>query len=164
MSVLQMQTIRNYTGEPEAMKNFSWDLINFGFTVVFACELALNALGHWFRPFVRSYWNLIDVIVVLLSLASLSQSYLNVNVVRMLRAVRVVRLFGKVEALKRVVAALSASVVPMANAFIILFIMISICMRPPYCLPGLCRQLIYLLAKLVHALELAVQSGASRLV
>jgi hypothetical protein len=129
MSVLQMQTIRNYTGQPNVLEDFSWDMINFGFTVVFACELAMNALGHWFRPFVRSYWNLIDVIVVLLSLASLSQSYLNVNVVRMLRAVRVVRLFGKVEALKRVVAALSASVVPMSNAFIIMFIMISICTR-----------------------------------
>ena len=131
MSVLQMQTIRDYTGQPEGLQTFSWDLVNFGFTVVFACELGMNALGHWFRPFVRSYWNLIDVIVVLLSLASLSQSYLNVNVVRMLRAVRVVRLFGKVEALKRVVAALSASVVPMANAFVILFIMISICTPPP---------------------------------
>ena len=136
MSVLQMQTIRYYTG-PEELHNFSWDMINFGFTVIFAVELGLNALGHWFRPFVRSYWNLIDVAVVLLSLASINQSYLNVNVVRMLRAVRVVRLFGRIEALKRVVAALSASVVPMANAFVILFIMISICMLFPSVCPSL---------------------------
>ena len=135
MSVLQMQTIRYYTG-PGELHNFSWEMVNFGFTIVFAVELGLNALGHWFRPFVRSYWNLIDVAVVLLSLASLSQSYLNVNIVRMLRAVRVVRLFGKVEALKRVVAALSASVVPMANAFVILFIMISICVCFPSTSPS----------------------------
>ncbi len=125
-----MQTIRNYTGQPKSLQSFNWDMANFGFTVIFAIELGMNALGHWFRPFVRSTWNLVDVVIVLLSFASLSQSYLNVNVVRMLRAVRVVRLFGKVEALKRVVAALSASVVPMANAFIIMFIVTSICTGP----------------------------------
>ena len=126
-----MQTIRNYTGQPKDLRAFNWDMVNYVFTVIFAIELGVNALSHWFRPFIRSGWNFVDVIVVLLSLASLSQSYLNVNVVRMLRAIRVVRLFGKVEALKRVVAALSASVVPMANAFIIMFIVTSICTHSP---------------------------------
>ncbi len=125
-----MQTIRNYTGQPKSLQSINWDMINLVFTFIFAIELGINALAHWFRPFVRSGWNLVDVIVVLLSLASLSQGYLNVNVVRMLRAIRIVRLFGKVEALKRVVAALTASVIPMANAFIIMFIVTSICARP----------------------------------
>ena len=133
-----MQTIRNYTGQPKSLQSFNWDMVNFGFTIIFAIELGMNALGHWFRPFIRSGWNLVDVVVLLLSLASLSQSYLNVNVVRMLRAVRIVRLFGKVEALKRVVAALTASVVPMANAFIIMFIVTSICAHPSSH-PCLCR-------------------------
>ena len=129
-----MQTIRDYTGQPKSLQTINWDMINIGFTFIFAIELGFNALGHWFRPFVRSGWNLVDVIVVLLSLASLSQGYLNVIVVRMLRAVRIVRLFGKVEALKRVVAALTASVIPMANAFIIMFIVTSICARPSHTL------------------------------
>ena len=48
-------------------------------------------------------WNLLDAIVVLVSAASLGpNSLLNMTVIRMLRALRVVRLFGRVESLKKV--------------------------------------------------------------
>ena len=50
----------------------------------------------------RAGWNLLDVIVVAASLLSLGTSFLNLNVVRMLRAVRVLRLFGRVKSLKKV--------------------------------------------------------------
>ncbi len=43
-----------------------------------------------------------DVVVVASSLASLGASFLNLNVIRMLRVMRVIRLFGRVKALKKV--------------------------------------------------------------
>ena len=33
--------------------------INLGLTAVFAVELGINALGHWFRGFVRNRWNMV---------------------------------------------------------------------------------------------------------
>jgi hypothetical protein len=39
----------------------------------------------------------------------------------------VVRLFGRLRELRKLISALSSSVVPMINAFLILFIVLSIC-------------------------------------
>jgi hypothetical protein len=47
-------------------------------------------------------WNLLDLFVVVSSLLSLGSSFLNLNVVRTLRAVRVIRIFGRIDALKKV--------------------------------------------------------------
>ena len=40
-----------------------------------------------------------------------------------------VRLFGRLRALRQLVSALSSAVLPMLNAFLILFIMLAICAR-----------------------------------
>ena len=62
-------------------------------------ELCINAFAHWFAPFARDGWNVFDVAVVGLSLAALAPGvHVPVNVLRSLRALRVVRLFGKVRA------------------------------------------------------------------
>ena len=87
----------------------------------------MNLFAHWLRPFLGSGWSLLDAAVVLLSLVALGPVSIPVTVVRLLRVFRVVRLFGRLRALRKMVSALSASVVPMANAFFILFIIASIC-------------------------------------
>jgi hypothetical protein len=53
---------------------------------------------------IEAGWNLLDLVVVLVSTASLGPNSLlnNMTVIRMLRALRVVRLFGRVESLKKV--------------------------------------------------------------
>ena len=47
--------------------------------------------------------------------------------VRLMRALRVIRLFGRVPELRKMITAVSASVFAMLNAFVILVITISIC-------------------------------------
>ena len=45
-------------------------------------------------------------------------------------AAQVIRLFGRLKALKKILAALLSSIVPVANSFILVFIISSICAGP----------------------------------
>ena len=99
------------------------------FTIVFALELAVNAYAHWLRPFLADGWNLFDCVVVLLSLIALGPISVPVNVVRSLRAFRVVRLFGRMGALRDIISSLYAATMPVLNTFIILLIISAICER-----------------------------------
>ena len=103
---------------------------NLVFTVIFAVELLVNLYAHWFWPFVTNGWSLVDTVVVSLSLAALGPIDLPVTALRMMRAFRVIRLFGRLKALKKMIAACLASVVPMLNAFLIMVIIACIC-EPP---------------------------------
>jgi hypothetical protein len=47
--------------------------------------------------------------------------------VRLIRAFRIVRLFGRVHELTKMFSAITASLFPMLNAFVILIIVLSIC-------------------------------------
>ena len=75
------------------------------------------------------------MVVVALSLAALGPVPVPVNVVRSLRAFRVLRLFGRFKGLTSIVVALAASVVPVLQALLILLIVSSICAAPPPPLP-----------------------------
>jgi hypothetical protein len=44
-----------------------------------------------------------------------------------LPVIRVVRLFGRIKSLKKIISALSASVVPVLNAFLVLLVVACIC-------------------------------------
>ena len=66
----------------------------------------------------RNYWNLLDVIVVGFSLITLSDLS-SLDVLKPTRAFRIFRLAGKVTQLRRIVNAVSQSVIPMANAFFV---------------------------------------------
>ncbi len=46
---------------------------------------------------------------------------------QLMRALRVIRLFGRIRALKKMATAVTASIFPMMNAFVILLIVVSIC-------------------------------------
>jgi hypothetical protein len=110
-------------GQPSATAE-AIDRINMVFNALFAVELALNLYSHWLLEFFRNPWSVLDLLVVVLSLLTLG---LPISALRLIRAFRVIRLFGRLGALKKIVTALSASIVPMLNAFLILFVILSIC-------------------------------------
>ncbi len=115
------------------------DKLNLFFTAYFTVELILNVYAHWLRAFIFSGWNHLDIFVVLMSLLDLSDS---VNIpdwfVKLVRAFRVIRLFGRIKELKKMAAAVTASIFPMMNAFVILLICLSICAyHPPETTPPL---------------------------
>ncbi len=47
-------------------------------------------------------WNILDTAVVVSSLLALNETFINLNVARMLRAMRIIRLFGRINSLRKV--------------------------------------------------------------
>jgi hypothetical protein len=103
------------------------DTVDVLFTAVFAAELLVNMFANWFRRFAYDGWNQLDVIVVTLSLVALGPVSMPANVIRVMRAFRVIRLFGRMKSLKDIVGALTASILPVLNALLVLFIVTCIC-------------------------------------
>ena len=103
------------------------DAADTAFTCVFTLELAMNA----YAPFLRSAYNLVDAAVVLLSLLALGPLNVPVSILRVVRAFRVVRIFGRLRSLRNIVAGLAASVAPVVNAFVLMLLVVSICESPP---------------------------------
>ncbi len=107
------------------------DALNLFFTAYFAVELCINAFANWFSAFAYNGWNHLDVFIVLMSLIDLGPLDIPDWLVQLMRALRVIRLFGRIHALKKMTAAVTASLFPMMNAFIILLIVLSICASLP---------------------------------
>jgi hypothetical protein len=109
--------------------------LDTAFTAVFTAELLFNALCRTIPAFLSDGWNLFDICTIALSLFALavSSNKLPINVirsVRALRAFRMLRLLGKLKSLKNIVAALSASVIPVLHAFLIVLISDPLALRP----------------------------------
>ncbi len=51
---------------------------------------------------------------------------------QVLRAFRVLRLFGRLESLRNIVTAITASIIPVLNAFVIIYLVASICSIYPF--------------------------------
>ena len=96
-------------------------------TIIFTAELLVNLYAHWFTPFFSNTASLIDLVVVSLSLAALGPLNMPVSVLRMARAVRVVRLFNRLRAFKKIVGAITGSIVPVLNAVVLLLLVLAIC-------------------------------------
>jgi hypothetical protein len=112
--------------------------INYFFSGIFAVELVINLFANWMDAFIRNGWNWLDVVIVLLSFIDFGSLSIPDSLVRLMRALRVVRLFGRVRELTKIFSAITASLFPMMNAFVILIIVLSICesadptaFRPP---------------------------------
>ena len=95
------------------------ELLNTVFTALFTVELLFNFLSQSVREFVSNAWSIFDTIVVTMSLIVLGPLDFPISI---LRALRVVRLFGRLESSKKILAALSVSLIPMCNAFFIMLI------------------------------------------
>ncbi len=105
----------------------SLDNLNIFFTIIFAFELLLNIFANWFHRFARNGWSILDTIIVILSMLDFGSLDLPDWLARLLRAFRIVRLFGRVKELRKMFSAISSSIFPMMNAFVILVIVLSVC-------------------------------------
>ena len=106
----------------------SIDVGNTAITILFAAELCFNLFSHPAREFFGSLLNVWDVCVVLLSLASLGplDTQMPITILRFFRVVRtlrVLKIFARLPELRRIFSALSYSIVPMLNAFVIVLVM-----------------------------------------
>ena len=101
--------------------------INMLFTAIFTIELFINFFANWFFKFFHSGWNVLDLVIVAMSLFDLGPLDIPSWLVRLMRAFRIVRLFGRVPELTKMTTAITTSLFPMMNAFIILIIVMSIC-------------------------------------
>ncbi len=119
-----------------------FDRIDIVFTTFFTLEFIVNMIAHIDFvpfPFLSSGWNVLDLVVVLVSLFSAatkafletekngnSKAFQDQNqslkVLRILRAFRVVRVFKRLTALRLIIVALGASILPVLNTFFVLFV------------------------------------------
>lgn len=61
----------------------------------------IAVFAHWFWAFIKDGWNIFDVIVVTISVVSrLFSQVPGLNTLRLLRAFRVLRLFGRLASLR----------------------------------------------------------------
>jgi hypothetical protein len=97
------------------------------FTYTFTVELAVNLAANLFWPFVTDGWAVFDFIVVAVSLVSLGVGDVpGMSTLRLMRAFRVMRLFGRLESLRQIITALTASLIPVSNALLIMLLITSI--------------------------------------
>ena len=71
-----------------------------------------------------------DLFVVSMSLVALGPIDMPVSILRLMRAFRIIRMFGRIKTLRNIVTALTASILPVLNAFVILLVVASICGSP----------------------------------
>ena len=84
------------------------------------------AFSTWFLPFVTDLWCWLDVFVVGMSLASVVLTDEPTGIVRIMRALRVLRIFGRLKSLRKIMSALALAIVPVCQVFVILFVLLCI--------------------------------------
>ena len=102
-------------------------ILDYTFTSMFTFELGLSLFCYWFREFFSIGWNVLDLVVVILSLVALGPIPIPISIVRMIRVFRVIRVFGRFETLNHIVRALTTAIQPVLNAFSILLIFVFMC-------------------------------------
>ena len=102
----------------------SLDRANLFFTVVFTTELLFVAFSSWFVPFVTDMWCWLDMFVVSMSIVSLILTNEPTGIARVMRALRILRLFGRLKSLRKILSALALALVPVCQVFLILFILL----------------------------------------
>ena len=108
--------------------------IDLATTALFTIELVLNIFAHSenrCHNFVNQYNNWFDIFIVAISLfnaifAAAGNSIPGAKVFRLLRLGRVLRVFTAFEGLQKLVSAISAALIPVCNAFLMLFIIIAV--------------------------------------
>ena len=118
-----MESLFHPDGSPTGAKQ-TLDILNIVFTFIFTIELLVNMLSQTIREFIVNGWSIFDTVVVLMSLIVLGPLDFPMS---MLRALRVVRLFGRLKSSKKILSALSVSLIPMCNAFFIMLIVAMMC-------------------------------------
>jgi len=116
--------MRPADGSPTALAIANAEIF---FAAVFGLELIANLYAHWLRPFFSSAWNWFDLFIVVVGWVSLANAQMpGISVLRLFRALKVLRLFRRIESIKVIVEGVAAAMPGMANAFIILGILMGI--------------------------------------
>eukprot|EP00961_Rhodomonas_salina_P080510 1083277-Rhodomonas_salina.1 len=101
--------------------------VEIAFTAIFTLELIINLFVNWWKPFFNDSWNVFDLLVITASLLAFAfQNLPGFSLLRLIRVFRVLRVFKKLQSLRRIINALTASVMPMMNAFAVLFLVTAI--------------------------------------
>lgn len=105
--------------------------LDFSTTVIFVLEAALKiiALGLYFNgpwAYLKQVWNVIDFIIIVMSILSLSPTTNSLSSFKMLRIFRALRLITKSDGLKVAVSALLQAIPNVANVTIIMLLFFSI--------------------------------------
>jgi hypothetical protein len=107
------------------------DALSAFFTAAFALELALNILANWPARFAADGWNWIDVAVVALSFLALAIPTVPAWLVELGRSARVIRLFLRASGLKRTIAAMIGSFLPILATYANILVITCMCKPPP---------------------------------
>lgn len=117
----------HFTPEMGSPMEKVFDNVDTGFTVIFTVELLTNMFATLFVEFLTDAWNWFDLVVVVISLLSMMFADLpGANVLRLMRCFRVFRLFKRIPSLRQIIVALTASVPPMINAFLLVCLVTAI--------------------------------------
>ena len=101
--------------------------MDLAFTYIFIVELAINLSANWFWKFVTDGWCIFDFIVVGVGIVGLIAGDIpGMSTLRLMRAFRVMRLFGRLESLRQIIEALTSSLIPVGNALLIMLLVTSI--------------------------------------
>uniref|UniRef100_A0A6U5CI52 PH domain-containing protein n=3 Tax=Hemiselmis andersenii TaxID=464988 RepID=A0A6U5CI52_HEMAN len=104
-----------------------YDFLDVMFTCLFVAELCVNMFANWMIPFFSDSWNNFDLLVVIVSVLALAfEEIPGLSTLRLMRAFRVLRLFGRLSSLRQIINALTAAIIPVLNAFFIMLLVTSI--------------------------------------
>jgi hypothetical protein len=105
-----------------------WNGLDIVFTAFFTLELLFNMYGSWFWVFWVSGWNLFDTLVVAISILVLCWEDMpsELQIIKLMRAFRVFRLFNRVQSMKKILASIGKAVPGMVSAFGIMILMLCI--------------------------------------
>jgi len=105
----------------------TWRKLEITFNVMFLIELIINMYARWLKRFWCDSWNIFDVLVVTVGCISFGVELVGpLKLLRCLRAFRVFRLFKRVKALNRIIVMIVSALPGVANAFLVIVIMVSI--------------------------------------
>jgi len=114
-------------GDENEHANTIFESVDLGFTIIFTIELLVNMFATLLWEFVGDAWNWFDFVVVAVSLISLVLTDLpGADVLRLMRCFRVFRLFKRIPSLRKIMGAITKSLVPMGNAFCIVCLVTAI--------------------------------------
>jgi len=111
--------------------NNALNTLDLVFTVFYVIELALNLFVNWWRPFFSNGWSVFDGLCVLSSvigalLSEYGDGKIDLSVIRSIRIFKIVRIFSRLKALQRIVSAITTTLYPLLNTFIIFVVVVSI--------------------------------------
>ena len=118
-------------GSPTALKFVRMDMVVTG---IFVVELFINVFvnsNERFRPFYSRAANWLDLIIVLISVANIVATFLNVELpnaklLRIIRISRVVRVFKAFKGLQNLMDACICAFLPVCNTFVLLLVIASV--------------------------------------